>query len=153
MNIKFIKNERGFTIVELLIVIVVIGILAAITIVSYSGIQARARMTAAQDAATKVSQKAEAYNAEKSVYPPSIASLTTSATSSDSFQVTGVTISGTALASSPTLPNTVNIYSCTGGGTLVKFWDYVKGAISGSAGAVASQTAGDTSGTCTIIAS
>ena len=31
--------RRGFTIVELLIVVVVIAILAAITIVSYSGIQ------------------------------------------------------------------------------------------------------------------
>lgn len=37
------KNQQtGFTIVELLIVIVVIGILAAITIVAYNGIQARA---------------------------------------------------------------------------------------------------------------
>ena len=35
-------NTSGFTIVELLIVIVVIGILAAITIVSYNGIQNRA---------------------------------------------------------------------------------------------------------------
>lgn len=35
--------RRGFTIVELLIVIVVIGILAAITIVSYNGIQGRAK--------------------------------------------------------------------------------------------------------------
>ena len=31
-------KQRGFTIVELLIVIVVIGILAAITIVAYNGI-------------------------------------------------------------------------------------------------------------------
>lgn len=37
------KRHTGFTIVELLIVIVVIGILAAITIVSYNGIQERAR--------------------------------------------------------------------------------------------------------------
>lgn len=37
--------RAGFTIVELLIVIVVIGILAAITIVSYSGIQSRAQKT------------------------------------------------------------------------------------------------------------
>lgn len=36
------SKRTGFTIVELLIVIVVIGILAAITIVAYNGIQARA---------------------------------------------------------------------------------------------------------------
>lgn len=46
------KNAYGFTIVELLIVIVVIGILATVSIVSYSGIQARARDTRrAQDIA------------------------------------------------------------------------------------------------------
>lgn len=41
-------SETGFTIVELLIVIVVIGILAAITIVAYNGIQERARLASAQ---------------------------------------------------------------------------------------------------------
>lgn len=38
-------RQRGFTIVELLIVIVVIAILAAITIVAFNGIQDRARST------------------------------------------------------------------------------------------------------------
>lgn len=37
------SKPAGFTIVELLIVIVIIGILATITIVAYNGIQARAR--------------------------------------------------------------------------------------------------------------
>lgn len=39
------NKQPGFTIVELLIVIVVIGILAAITIVSFNGVQQRARNT------------------------------------------------------------------------------------------------------------
>lgn len=42
------KNRTGFTIVELLIVIVVIGILAAITIVAYNGVQNKANDTAIQ---------------------------------------------------------------------------------------------------------
>lgn len=39
------QKQPGFTIVELLIVIVVIGILAAITVVAYNGIQNRSRNT------------------------------------------------------------------------------------------------------------
>jgi general secretion pathway protein G len=41
-NMSMRKNISGFTIVELLIVIVVIGILAAITTVAYSGVQNKA---------------------------------------------------------------------------------------------------------------
>lgn len=36
------RNLRGFTIVELLIVVVVIAILVAVTIVTYNGITAQA---------------------------------------------------------------------------------------------------------------
>lgn len=39
---SYLNNPRGFTIVELLIVIVVIAILAGITVVAYNGIRARA---------------------------------------------------------------------------------------------------------------
>ncbi|MES2876418.1 MAG: prepilin-type N-terminal cleavage/methylation domain-containing protein [Patescibacteria group bacterium] len=38
-----VKNKSGFTIVELLVVIVVIGILASITMVAFSNVQASAR--------------------------------------------------------------------------------------------------------------
>ncbi|HRN96873.1 MAG TPA: type II secretion system protein [Candidatus Saccharibacteria bacterium] len=42
-----LTNKYGFTIVELLIVIVVIGILASITVVAYTGITAQAKNTQA----------------------------------------------------------------------------------------------------------
>jgi prepilin-type N-terminal cleavage/methylation domain-containing protein len=42
---KHSNKQAGFTIVELLIVIVVIGILAALTVVAYSGVQNRANTT------------------------------------------------------------------------------------------------------------
>ena len=49
----------GFTIVELLIVIVVIAILAAITIVAYTGVQERAEASALQSLAKQAYQKIE----------------------------------------------------------------------------------------------
>jgi prepilin-type N-terminal cleavage/methylation domain-containing protein len=63
------KQQTGFTIVELLIVIVIIGILAAITIVAYSGIQTRAKSSAVQDLVGLLSGKAKAYQAVTGQYP------------------------------------------------------------------------------------
>jgi len=69
MVYRGLKHSRGFTIVELLIVIVVIGILAAITIVAYNGIQTRAR-NAQVIAGVNVYKKAiELYNVDNGSYP------------------------------------------------------------------------------------
>lgn len=55
------RDTRGFTIVELLIVIVVIAILAAIVLVTYSGIQERARMSNAISFEQQLRNKYMAY--------------------------------------------------------------------------------------------
>lgn len=71
-----VNNKYGFTIVELLIVIVVIGILAAITIVAYNGVQNRANDTTVQSNLATTSKKMEIFLVENERYPNSIAELT-----------------------------------------------------------------------------
>ena len=51
-SIKYSSKQQAFTIVELLIVIVVIAILAAISIAAYTNIQQRAKNTAIINAAS-----------------------------------------------------------------------------------------------------
>lgn len=64
------KNKHaGFTIVELLIVIVVIAILAAITIVAYNGVQTRAKDGSVQSLLSTLTRKADAYRATTGQYP------------------------------------------------------------------------------------
>ena len=58
------KKQKGFTIVELLIVVVVIAILAAITIVAYNGIQNRAKSSVAQSEAGQAARKVALWQVE-----------------------------------------------------------------------------------------
>jgi len=65
-----IKNKQsGFTIVELLIVIVVIGILAAIVIVAFNGIQNRAVETAIKSDLANAAKKMRIYHADNDAWP------------------------------------------------------------------------------------
>ena len=63
------SHRSGFTIVELLVVIVVIAVLASITVVSYSGIQNQAKTAKNLSTAKGVAQKAELWNASVGSYP------------------------------------------------------------------------------------
>ena len=112
MNKSISASKQGFTIVELLIVIVVIAILAAISIVAYNGIQARGKNSAAQSSATAIVKKAEIYKVEVGNYPLGMSNLT-GAPSTATYYVTGIVYGGSLSNSTPT--NAVTTYVCGSG--------------------------------------
>ena len=69
MNGIRIPKQRGFTIVELLIVIVVIAILATTTIVAYNGIQVRARDARRTSDIASILKGLETYKVLNNEYP------------------------------------------------------------------------------------
>lgn len=73
-----LKKQKGFTLVELLIVIIIIGILATLVIVTFTGVQAKARDSQRQTDIGAVDSHLEAFFAEKGYYP-SYADLTSAA--------------------------------------------------------------------------
>lgn len=98
-NTKF--KQQGFTIVELLVVIVVIGILSAITIVSYSGVTNKAKDSTAKAQADAIKTAAGTYNALKGNYPFTKSALTT-ASATDGISQTIGDIFGTPSATDAT---------------------------------------------------
>ncbi len=83
------NKKTGFTIVELLIVIVVIAILAAITLVAYNGIRERALDSQLKTALSQANKKVLAYAAQNSdQYPDTLAQAGVSDSATAVYQFT-----------------------------------------------------------------
>lgn len=64
-----LKKQKGFTLVELLIVIIIIGILATLVIVTFTGVQQKARDSKRKTDLDALKTQLEAYYAQNGYYP------------------------------------------------------------------------------------
>ena len=101
---KSLRNRsQGFTIIELLIVIVVIGILAGLVLNAFGNIQERARDTERQNDINTIHTQLELYYTENSAYPASLNDLSdlnpeaeTAPNAGETYTFTPTTNTGTA---------------------------------------------------------
>ena len=115
-----IVKSSGFTIVELLVVIVVIGILAAITIVSYTGISGKADQASLQSDLSNAKKRLAIFYTDNGAYPATnncgIAESTTNiclkTSGGNSFTYTPINTTG-PLAFHLTSANGSTIYTVT----------------------------------------
>lgn len=131
MTTKNIKNQ-GFTLVELLIVIVIIAILTVVSLVAYNGLQNQAKTSAAKSAADAVAKKAELYNTAESNYPADLTKLTDAAKSGEPYYLDTKTVkastlpdAGTPVSPAPKEANTIEYKVCADNkGAHVKYYNF-----------------------------
>lgn len=120
---KYQTSIKGFTIVELLVVVVIIAILASVTVVAYNSMQTRAKNSAAQTALNTFSKKIQTYYQLKGSYPS-----TTTAVISDlnTYTESKMPTSGLAVGT-PSATNgttTIKVELCTSGGVKLTPFDF-----------------------------
>lgn len=125
MTTPQIKN-RGFTLVELLIVIVIIAILTVISLVAYNGIQNQARKTTAESAAKSLADKVQLYYTDNGAYPTATevtGAMSAAGNVNEPWHIdTNAIKIGTPAQTAD--PNTVSYQRCNDNGARVGYWDY-----------------------------
>lgn len=118
------KPNGGFTIIELLVVIVVIAILASLTVVSYTHIRDQAMASQAKTNAESVQKVAEAYYARNNQYPETVAHFSSTPTTmpADIQILTSGTLNRTNGGSSILYRRVVSSGSTTG--ACIMYWDF-----------------------------
>ena len=76
IKLNKMKDQKGFTLIELMIVIAIIGILAAIAIPQFSAYRKRSYNSAAQSDLRNATTAQEAYFVDEQTYASAVASIT-----------------------------------------------------------------------------
>ncbi len=110
---KISGNQRGFTLIELMIVVAIIGILTAIAFPLYANIQSRARVAKAQADSRTLASAVVVYSAHMGVMPAALTDLSSSVSNAQGVYA------GPFISPIPTPPQNWNVYSYTSaaGGT------------------------------------
>ncbi len=95
------KNDEGFTLVELLIVIVILGILAAVVVFAVSGITDNGELNACKTERRTIETGVEAYRAQENAYPANVGALVPGILRATP---TYFSVSGSTLTASGTIP-------------------------------------------------
>jgi type IV pilus assembly protein PilA len=99
--------ERGFTLIELMIVVAIIGILSALAIPLYANVNGRARVAKAQADVRALVSAVTMYQTHMGALPPDLTAL-------NSAQINAYGVSaGPFLASTPAPPQSWSVYAYT----------------------------------------